>query len=103
MADCKHMNTRATYLAYGQIGRCVECQDPVHLNYKEFTGSIQWSEEDDCWWGKIMGTTDSVSYDGGTLVETLLAFAEAVEDWLSVHKLLCGVLPENAVVVEGVT
>jgi len=52
------------------------------LKYKDFLGSVEYSAEDDCFFGKIIGTTDLVTFEGDSVDTLKTAFAEAVEDYL---------------------
>jgi len=55
------------------------------LKYRDFFGSVEYSADDDCFFGKIIGTTDLVTFEGSSVDSLKAAFAEAVEDYL----LLC--------------
>jgi predicted HicB family RNase H-like nuclease len=37
-----------------------------HLNYKGYTGSIEYSREDDLFFGKVPGIRSLISYEGKT-------------------------------------
>lgn len=52
------------------------------LLYKGFRGTIDYSSEDDCLFGKLVGIDDLVTYEGQSLAEIKGAFHEAVEDYL---------------------
>ena len=52
------------------------------LKYKDFYGSVEYSASDECFFGKIMGITDLVTFEGESVGELKNAFAEAVEDYL---------------------
>lgn len=39
------------------------------MKYKGYTGTIEYSEEDDCLFGKLLGINDSISYDGESVKE----------------------------------
>ena len=52
------------------------------LRYKEFIGSVHFSEEDDCFFGKIEGVEDLVTFEGRNVDELIDAFHEAVEDYV---------------------
>jgi len=52
------------------------------LKYKGFYGSVEYSADDDCFFGKIIGTSDLVTFEGESVNELKDAFAEAVEDYL---------------------
>ena len=50
--------------------------------YKEFIGSVQFSAADACFFGKIEGIDDLVTFEGSEVGELKNAFREAVEDYL---------------------
>ena len=56
-----------------------------YLEYKDYYGSVSYSTEDDVLYGKILGISDSISYEGQSIEEIREAFVEAVEDYF----LLC--------------
>ena len=53
-----------------------------HLKYKGYTGSIEYSKEDDLLYGKVMGVKGLISYEGQTGHDLENDFQEAVEDYL---------------------
>lgn len=53
------------------------------LKYKNYLGSVEFSEEDDVWHGKIIGVNDLVLYEGSSRKELQQAFEIAVEDYLA--------------------
>ena len=55
------------------------------LKYKDFYGSVEYSADDECFFGKIMGVTDLITFEGDSAASLKDAFVEAVEDYL----LLC--------------
>ena len=56
------------------------------LKYKDFYGSVEYTADDDCFFGKIIGTTDLVTFEGDTVESLKSAFREAVEDYLVLCK-----------------
>ena len=52
------------------------------LEYNGYLGSVEYSSEDDCFFGKIVGVNDLVTFEGTSTVELKQAFHEAVEDYL---------------------
>ena len=53
------------------------------LKYKGYTGSVEYSEEDQCLFGKVQGMTkDSITYEGNTVDELTSDFHVAVDDYL---------------------
>lgn len=57
-----------------------------YLKYKNYIGSVEYSEEDDCLYGKIMGIRGMISYEGNSLQELKKDFEQAVEDYLTMCK-----------------
>lgn len=54
-----------------------------YLKYKGYSGSVEYSEEDNCLFGKVQGMDkDCVSYEGETLSELRSDFEEAVDAYL---------------------
>ena len=56
------------------------------LKYKDFCGSVEFSAADECFFGKIIGTADLVTFEGETVDDLKKAFAEAVEDYIILCK-----------------
>src|SRR5205814_10332669 len=56
------------------------------LKYKGFIGSVQFSAEDDLFWGKIIGIKDSVTFEGSAVAALKKDFKEAVEDYIDLCK-----------------
>ncbi len=52
------------------------------LNYKNYTGSAQWSEEDKRYHGKLLNISDLIMYEGTDLEELEDYFKEAVDDYI---------------------
>ena len=46
-------------------------------------GTVEYSEEDACLLGRIVGIRDIISYEGGSVAEIRTAFEEAVDDYLA--------------------
>jgi predicted HicB family RNase H-like nuclease len=65
-----------------------------NLEYKSYTGTLEYSLEDNLLFGKILGINDLVSYEGTTIEEIKSAFQEAVDDYLETCTEL-GKLPEK--------
>lgn len=53
------------------------------LNYKGFIGSVEFSEEDNVFFGKIEGIDGLVNFEGESVRELTDSFHEAVEDYLA--------------------
>ena len=52
------------------------------LEYKSYIGTIEFSADDNCFFGKIIGINDLVSFEGSSVEEIRTAFTEAVDDYL---------------------
>lgn len=53
------------------------------LQYKGFTGSVEFSEEDQLFYGSVIGTDSLISYEGSTMKELTEDFHNAVDDYLA--------------------
>ena len=53
------------------------------LKYKNYVGSIEFSKEDNIYYGKVQGIKSLVSYEGATLNELIEDFRGAVDDYLA--------------------
>ena len=55
-----------------------------YLKYKGYTGSVEYSEEDKCLFGKVQGMSkDLISYEGSTVEELTADFEGAIDDYLA--------------------
>ncbi len=61
------------------------------LKFKGYHGSIEFSIEDDCLHGRLLGIDDIITYEGISVKEIKAAFEEAVDDYLQ----LCTELGKN--------
>lgn len=50
------------------------------MEYKGYTGTVEYSEEDNCLWGRIIGITDIISYEGQSIAEIRQDFQDTI-DW----------------------
>lgn len=65
------------------------------MEYKGYIGSVEFSEDDGLFYGKVMGVRSLISYEGTTAKTLIRSFHEAVDDYL----ILCqerNELPEKA-------
>ena len=65
------------------------------MEYKNYLGSVEFSEEDALFFGKVLGVRALISYEGQTARELIEDFHGAVDDYLA----LCeaeGIEPERA-------
>ena len=53
------------------------------MEYKGYLGSVEYSENDHVFFGKVQDIRSLVSYDGATVAELEGAFREAVEDYFA--------------------
>ena len=52
------------------------------IQYKGYIGSVEFSEEDSIFYGKVMGIRSLISYEGESARELLEDFHGAVDDYL---------------------
>jgi len=66
-----------------------------YLNYKGYKGSIEYSEADNCLFGKVLGLTNSlILYEGNSLDELKEDFNNGIDHYLE-HCKEDGILPET--------
>ena len=65
------------------------------IEYKEYVGSIEFSQEDSIFFGKVQGIRALISYEGSSATELINDFHGAVDDYLEVCKAE-GIEPEKA-------
>ena len=53
------------------------------MTYKGYIGTVEYSEEDACLFGRIAGIRDIISYEGESVEEIRKAFEGAVDDYLT--------------------
>ena len=58
------------------------------LYYKGYTGDINYSKEDDCYYGVVKDITGLVSYEGSTWENLEKDFRGAVDDYLTFQETL---------------
>ncbi|MBQ8060670.1 MAG: type II toxin-antitoxin system HicB family antitoxin [Bacteroidales bacterium] len=55
-----------------------------YLEYKGYKGTVEYSKEDDCLCGKVIGMSkDLIMYEGSTLEELRSDFNKAVDDYIA--------------------
>jgi predicted HicB family RNase H-like nuclease len=59
-----------------------------YLEYKGYVGTVDFSAEDNCLFGKIIGINDLVNYEAESVTELKEVFEEAVNDYLETCKEL---------------
>ena len=65
-----------------------------YLEYKGYTGSIEYSSEDNLLYGKVLGINGLISYEGKTGKELESDFKEAIDIYLADCKET-GITPEK--------
>ena len=58
------------------------------LEHKGYTGSVEFSNTDEIFFGKIVGIRDLVTFEADTVAKLKKAFKEAVEDYIATCKEL---------------
>lgn len=56
------------------------------MEYKGYVGSVEFSENDGVFFGKVQGVRSLISYEGTTAAELVADFHGAVEDYLALCK-----------------
>jgi len=64
------------------------------MKYKGYYGSVEFSDEDNLFFGRIMGINDRILYEGDNVENLRNNFHEAVEDYFEICKNL-GKEPEK--------
>lgn len=54
-----------------------------NLEYKGYTGSIEYSKEDGLFFGKVLGIKSFISFEGSTGPELEQDFQSAIDDYIS--------------------
>ncbi len=65
------------------------------MQYKGYVGSVEFSENDELFYGKVQGIRSLISYEGTNAAELISDFHNAVDDYLQ----MCesdGTSPETA-------
>ncbi|MDE6607311.1 MAG: type II toxin-antitoxin system HicB family antitoxin [Lachnospiraceae bacterium] len=56
------------------------------LSYKNYNGTVEYSREDNCLFGKVIGLKSLLSYEGESLSELEQDFQNVIEEYLDVCK-----------------
>lgn len=56
------------------------------VEHKEFIGSVNYSDADECFYGKIEGINDLVTFEGSSVTQLKNSFKEAVDEYLILCK-----------------
>lgn len=65
------------------------------LHYKDYVGSIEYSEEDNILYGKVLGIRSLILYEGTDVNELLIDFHKAVDFYLD-DCVKSGISPEKS-------
>ncbi len=57
-----------------------------YLKYKEYLATVEYSTEDEVFYGKLFGINDLVTFEGASVIEIKTAFEEAVDDYIETCK-----------------
>ena len=57
-----------------------------YMNYKDYIGTVEYSSEDDCLYGKVLGVKGLMSYEGQSIKELKEDFHHAVDEYLDLCK-----------------
>ena len=52
------------------------------LEYRDYLGSVEYSSPDEIFYGRIIGISDRITYDGDSVKNLKSAFQEAVDDYI---------------------
>ena len=52
------------------------------LYYKGYLGTVEYSHEDKCFFGKVLGITDLISYEGSDIDELRRDFRDGIDDYI---------------------
>ena len=53
------------------------------LSYKNYSGTVEYSAEDNCLFGKVMGIKSLISYEGDSVNELKQDFETAIDEYLA--------------------
>ncbi len=52
------------------------------MKYKNFYGSVEYSDEDECFYGKVLGINSLILFEGESVTELKKSFHEMVDEYL---------------------
>lgn len=65
------------------------------LSYKNYNGTVEYSKEDNCLYGKVIGLKSLLSYEGDSIQELETGFKDVIDEYLKDCEGR-GVKPEQA-------
>jgi predicted HicB family RNase H-like nuclease len=57
-----------------------------YITYKEYIGTVNFSDEDEVFYGKVHGINDLISFEGKSVKELKHSFEESIDDYLATCK-----------------
>ena len=66
----------------------------IILEYKGYTASVEYDEEDNIYFGKVIGISDLISFHGESITDVKKNFKESIECYLEFCKEV-GKIPEK--------
>ena len=54
----------------------------LYVEYKGYIGSVEFSQEDELFYGKVQGIRALISYEGSSATELINDFHGAIDDYL---------------------
>lgn len=64
------------------------------LSYKNYNGTVEYSKEDECLYGKVVGIKSLLSYEGNSIQELEQEFKNTIDEYMADCKER-GVVPEQ--------
>lgn len=52
------------------------------MTYKGYTARVEFDPRDNIFWGKVLGITDSITFEGATVADLTRDFHNAIDDYL---------------------
>ncbi|MCM1184731.1 MAG: hypothetical protein NC337_15285 [Roseburia sp.] len=52
------------------------------LSYKNYNGTVEYSKEDNCLFGKVIGIKSLLSYEGDSVKELEQGFRDVIDEYL---------------------
>lgn len=53
------------------------------LSYKNYNGTVEYSKEDRCLFGKVVGIKSLLSYEGNSVLELEQGFQDVIDEYLA--------------------
>jgi predicted RNase H-like HicB family nuclease len=59
-----------------------------NIDYKGFTGTVEYSNDDECFYGKVLEIRDLIMYEGSSIEELEQDFKETIDEYIEDLKTL---------------